>query len=260
MSASTAAVGAGDGTTPDDAHLFATLADEAEAESARTAAREELVRRHLPLAEHCARRFRHRGEPADDLLQVATVGLILSVDRYDASRGVAFSSFATPTILGEVRRYFRDHGWTIRVPRRLQELRLRMSDTGEELAQTLGRSPTPSELAAALGCDVDEVIEALESAHAYSPLSLDGDDDEDGPSLRDALGGPDAALARAELRASLRAVIDTLPDREKRILELRFFRQLTQSEIAREVGVSQMHVSRLLARTLARLREELDDD
>jgi RNA polymerase sigma-B factor len=223
--------------------------------------RDQLVTLHLPLAEHLARRFTGRGEPYEDLLQVASIGLIKSIDRYDPSRGVEFSTFATPTILGEIKRWFRDKGWAIRVPRRLQELRMSVSATSAELTQALGRSPTMAELAEAIGVNEDTIIEALESASAYTTLSLDAPDSDDGEHRPlDNLGAEDAAIVGVENREALVGMLSTLPERERRIVVLRFFRGMTQSQIADEVGISQMHVSRLLSRSLQRLREALVSD
>lgn len=220
--------------------------------------RNQLVRMHLPLVEHLARRFRNRGEPLDDLTQVATIGLIKSVDRFDPERGVEFSTYATPTVVGEIKRHFRDKGWAVRVPRRLQELRLSLTTATAELSQTHGRSPTVHELAEKLAISEEEVLEGLESANAYSTLSLDvPDTDDESPAVADTLGAEDEALEGVEYRESLKPLLEDLPPREKRILLLRFFGNMTQSQIAQEVGISQMHVSRLLARTLAQLREKL---
>ncbi|MYT75871.1 MULTISPECIES: RNA polymerase sigma factor SigF [unclassified Streptomyces] len=220
--------------------------------------RNQLVRMHLPLVEHLARRFRNRGEPLDDLTQVATIGLIKSVDRFDPERGVEFSTYATPTVVGEIKRHFRDKGWAVRVPRRLQELRLALTTATAELSQMHGRSPTVHELAEKLAISEEEVLEGLESANAYSTLSLDvPDTDDESPAVADTLGAEDEALEGVEYRESLKPLLEDLPPREKRILLLRFFGNMTQSQIAQEVGISQMHVSRLLARTLAQLRERL---
>ncbi|MDG9716595.1 RNA polymerase sigma factor SigF [Streptomyces sp. DH24] len=220
--------------------------------------RNRLVRMHLPLVEHLARRFRNRGEPLDDLTQVATIGLIKSVDRFDPDRGVEFSTYATPTVVGEIKRHFRDKGWAVRVPRRLQELRLALTTATAELSQQHGRSPTVHELAEKLAISEEEVLEGLESANAYSTLSLDvPDTDDESPAVADTLGAEDEALEGVEYRESLKPLLEDLPPREKRILLLRFFGNMTQSQIAQEVGISQMHVSRLLARTLAQLREKL---
>jgi RNA polymerase sigma-B factor len=242
--------------------LFLELGDDATAPERRTVCREELVQLHLPLVDHCARRFANRGEPLDDLVQVGTIGLIKSVDRFDTDRGVEFSTYATPTIIGEIKRYFRDKGWAIRVPRRLQELRMSISSVTGELSQELGRSPTPREIAEKIGVGVEQVMEGLESANAYSTLSLDaGDSNEDGGSMSmlETLGMDDDALAHVEIRESIKPLIEQLPSREKKILMLRFFRGMTQSQIAAEIGVSQMHVSRLLNRTLEQLRLSLSE-
>jgi RNA polymerase sigma-B factor len=239
--------------------LFARLAELEPGTAAHKSVRDALVEQHLPLVEHLARRFRNRGEPYDDLVQVATIGLIKSVDRFDPQRGVEFSTYATPTIVGEIKRHFRDKGWAVRVPRRLQELRLTLTQATSELSQRNGRSPTVAELAAHLKLSEEEVLEGLESANAYSTLSLDASEqsDEDSVAVVDTLGVDDEALEGVEYRESLKPMLERLPAREQKILLLRFFRGMTQSEIAAEVGISQMHVSRLLARTLAQLREGL---
>ncbi|GCD88293.1 RNA polymerase sigma factor SigF [Nocardioides sp. LS1] len=244
------------------AELFVLFRDEGAPQGTRDGAREELVHLHLPLVEHCARRFRNRGEPFEDLVQVGTIGLIKSIDRFDSDRGVEFSTYATPTIIGEIKRYFRDKGWAIRVPRRLQELRMQIGAAGAELTQSLGRSPTPRELAEAIGCTVEEIIEGIESSNAYSTLSLDAsDDNEDGAAtMLDAIGIDDAGLAHVEIRESIKPLLDRLDQREKKILLLRFFKNMTQSQIAEEIGVSQMHVSRLLNRTLEQLRASLEEE
>lgn len=241
------------------AELFVEFLDEGASQASRDAARDALVRLHLPLVEHCARRFRNRGEPFEDLVQVGTIGLIKSVDRFDTERGVEFSTYATPTIIGEIKRYFRDKGWAIRVPRRLQELRMQIGTATAELTQDLGRSPTASELAAHIGCTVEEIVEGIESSNAYSTLSLDATDDSDdgAASMLDALGELDAGMEHVEIRESIKPLLDQLDAREKKILLLRFFKNMTQSQIAEEIGVSQMHVSRLLNRTLEQLRSSL---
>ncbi len=222
----------------------------------RARLRDQLVEIHLPLVEYLARRFRNRGEPLDDLVQVATIGLIKSVDRFDLERGVEFSTYATPTIVGEIKRHFRDKGWAIRVPRRLQELKLSLTKATSDLSQKNGRAPTVAELAGYLGLTEEEILEGLESANAYSAVSLDAPDggDDDSPAVADSLGMIDEALEGVEYRESLKPLLDKLPAREKRILMLRFFGGMTQSQIASDLGISQMHVSRLLARTLAQLR------
>ncbi len=242
------------------AELFADL-DAAHTDAARRVARDALVHLHLPLVEHCARRFRNRGEPFEDLVQVGTIGLLKSVDRFDSERGVEFSTYATPTIIGEIKRYFRDKGWAIRVPRRLQELRMQIASATGELTQDLGRSPTPRELAETIGCSVEEIVEGLESSNAYSTLSLDASDDSDegGAPMLAALGTDDVNLEHVDIRESIKPLLDQLDAREKRILLLRYFKNMTQSQIAAEIGVSQMHVSRLLTRTLEHLRVSLQD-
>ncbi|MFC8455125.1 SigB/SigF/SigG family RNA polymerase sigma factor [Kitasatospora sp. NPDC057223] len=238
--------------------LFVRLSALPDGSPERVELRNQLVRMHIPLVEHLARRFRNRGEPLDDLTQVATIGLIKSVDRFDHERGVEFSTYATPTIVGEIKRHFRDKGWAVRVPRRLQELRLSLTTATSELSQRHGRSPTVHELAEHLGISEEDVLEGLESANAYSTLSLDvPDSDDESPAVADTLGTTDEALEGVEYRESLKPLLAQLPPREQKILVLRFFRNMTQSQIATEVGISQMHVSRLLARTLAQLREKL---
>jgi RNA polymerase sigma-B factor len=239
--------------------LFVELAGCGEDETRRRQLRDELVELHLPLVEYLARRFRNRGEPLDDLVQVATIGLIKSVDRFDLERGVEFSTYATPTIVGEIKRHFRDKGWAIRVPRRLQELKLSLTKATADLSQANGRAPTVAELANHLGLSQDEVLEGLESANAYAAVSLDAPDiaDDDSTAVADSLGQVDEALEGVVYRESLKPLLERLPAREKTILMLRFFGNMTQSQIAADLGISQMHVSRLLARTLAQLREDL---
>lgn len=229
----------------------------------RAALRDELVTVNLPLVEYLARRFRDRGEAYEDLVQVGTIGLIKSVDRFDPERGVEFSTYATPTIVGEIKRHFRDRGWAVRMPRRLQELRLQLNRATAELAQRNGHAPTVTELAQELGITADEVLEGLASGQAYTTASLDagpGAGDDDGASLGETLGVEDAALAHVDNRESLKILLSGLPERERRIVVLRFFGNQTQSQIAEQIGISQMHVSRLLARTLTQLRTELTDE
>ena len=241
------------------AALFADLTGAESSAAVRTQAREDLVRLHLPLVEHCARRFANRGEPLDDLVQVGTIGLLKAIDRFDLERGVEFSTYATPTVLGEIKRHFRDKGWAIRVPRRLQELRLSITRARGDLSQSLGRAPTVDELAAHLEVSPEAILEGIESAHAYSTLSLDAGERDDGPvSILMAMGEPDPAIEHIEVRESLKPLLERLPDREKRILLLRFFHGLTQAQIAEQVGISQMHVSRLLNRTLTQLRDGVE--
>jgi RNA polymerase sigma-B factor len=239
--------------------LFGELAQTGGDDPAHRQIRDQLVEMHLPLVEYLARRFRNRGEPLDDLVQVATIGLIKSIDRFDLDRGVEFSTYATPTIVGEIKRHFRDKGWAIRVPRRLQEMKLSLTKATADLSQRNGRAPTVAELAAHLELSEDDVLEGLESANAYAAVSLDAPDiaDDDSTAVSDTLGAMDDALEGVVYRESLKPLLERLPAREKNILMLRFFGNMTQSQIATDLGISQMHVSRLLARTLAQLREDL---
>lgn len=242
--------------------LFEQLAQARADDRRRDEARGALVNEYLSVAEHIARRFAGRGEAHEDLVQVARVGLIQAVDRFDPARGTDFLSFAVPTIMGEVRRHFRDAGWSVRVPRRLKELHLQISQVSGELGQRLGRAPTPSEIARMLELTVDEVAEGLQAGNAYSAVSVDRPvgDGEDSASLADTLGERDSGLESVENHEALRPLLRELPERERRILMLRFFGNMTQTQIAERVGISQMHVSRLLAQTLQRLREKLTDD
>jgi RNA polymerase sigma-B factor len=244
------------------APLFAELATLEKGDPRRERLRELLVEEHLPLVRHFARRFSNRGEPFDDLLQVGTLGLIAAIDRFDPTRGVEFLSFAVPTITGEIKRHFRDQGWSVRVPRRLQELHLSLNAAVGELAQKNGHAPNPSELAEHLGIPRAEVLEGLAVANAYRSSSLDErlSGEEDSPTLAATLGEEDAALEGVEYRESLQPLLATIPARERRILILRFFGNMTQSQIAADIGISQMHVSRLLSQTLAKLREGLLKD
>ena len=220
--------------------------------------RDRIVQRCLPLADHIARRFDGRGEARDDLVQVARLGLVNAVIRYDVDTGSDFVSFAVPTIMGEVRRYFRDNSWSVKVPRRLKELHLRLGAATSELSQRLGRAPTASELAAELEMNRDEVIEGLVAGSSYTTLSIDsGGGGEDAPAIADTLGGVDVSLDQIENREALRPLLAALPERDRTVLMLRFFDSLTQTQIAERVGISQMHVSRLLAKSLARLRDQL---
>lgn len=220
------------------------------------ALRDELVAAHLGLAEYLARRFANRGESLDDLIQVASYGLLKAVDRFDPDREVEFSTYATHTIVGEIKRHFRDRAWAIRAPRRMQELYLRLGKVVGTLGQELGRSPTIAELAVDLAVSEEEVLEALEAGAAYRFSSLDAPNaaDDDTQSLAARLGEEDPRFVDAEDRAMLFPLLARLPPREQRIIQLRFFEGLTQSEIAGRLGISQMHVSRLLARSVAELR------
>jgi RNA polymerase sigma-B factor len=226
-------------------------------------ARRIMIERYLPFARRLALRYSYTNEPMDDLIQVACVGLIGAVQRFDASRGSAFASFAAPTILGELKRYFRDKAWTMRVPRDLQERAMALGHATEKLSARLGRSPTMPELADHLGCSVEEALEASEVAHSYHPPSLDAPlrHDADGPSaLIDLLGAEDSALDLVEERDRTTAIWNAMPGLERKVVELRFGEHLTQREIAQRIGYSQMHVSRLLRRALDRLLHAGDDE
>lgn len=253
------------GSSEDYEHLnplFDELVTLEEGAARRAELREELVRGHLPLAEHIAQRFSGRGVAKEDLVQVARVGLINAVDRFDPRRGSDFLSFAVPTVMGEVRRHFRDTGWVIRVPRRLKELHLSINSASTQLSQRLGRAPAPSEIAEHLGISQDAVFEGLDAGNAYHSMSLDEvlSGEVENLALGDTLGEDDAALAGVENHETLQPLVRQLPERERKILALRFVHNLTQTQIAEQVGISQMHVSRLLARTLATLRQGLADD
>ena len=227
----------------------------------RPTLRDRVIEAWLPLARHLAARYHGRGEPADDLLQTAVVGLIKAVDRYDADRGVEFTGFAIPTILGEVKRHFRDRTWSVRVPRRTQELRMAITDANNTLVHTLGRSATVADIAAHLKITEEEVLEGLEGARAYSATSLSTPVAADeSMSLGDTLGEDDHEYELTELRMVLGVAMAHLDEREQTILSLRFYGNMTQSDIAARIGVSQMHVSRLITRALARLRTELTAD
>jgi RNA polymerase sigma-B factor len=220
------------------------------------AAREELVQRFLPFARELARRYTYTDEPFDDLVQVASLGLIKAIDRFDPDRGAKFTSFAAPTILGELKRHFRDKGWALHVPRDLQERALAVAREAEALSKQLGRSPKPREVARALECSVEQVLEAQQAAASYEAASLDAptarDDNEAAP-LVDLLGGEDVAYGLVRDRDAIASTWKTLPDVERSVLELRFMHDLNQREIAGRIGYSQMHVSRLLRRALDRL-------
>jgi RNA polymerase sigma-B factor len=220
-------------------------------------ARDELVEQFLPLATRLAQRYRRGAEPLEDLAQVASVGLLKAIDRFDPERGTAFSSFAVPTIAGELKRYFRDKGWAIRVPRDLQELAQRVDRATDRLMHELGRTPTVSEIADDLGVTLEQVLEAREAAAAHRAESLDRPccDDQEAARVADTLGAPEPGYLQAEHAATLEAMMSVLSDREREILRLRFAEDLTQSEIGQRVGVSQMHVSRLLREAVTRLRE-----
>jgi RNA polymerase sigma-B factor len=220
-------------------------------------ARERLIERCLPLARQLAGRYRNAGEPYEDLVQVACVGLLKAVDRFDPERGKPFVKYAVPTMLGELKRHFRDKGWSVHVPRATQELVLKVSEALGSLPAKLGRSPRSRDLADAVGASVEEVLEAMEAATAYEAASLDapraGSEDDSSWTFADALAEEDPGYERVEIGDTLRGTLSALPDRERLILRLRFERDMTQAEIADRIGVSQMHVSRLLRRSLDRL-------
>ncbi|MEV5597266.1 RNA polymerase sigma factor SigF [Streptomyces sp. NPDC052496] len=221
--------------------------------------RNTLVELNLALVKFAASRFRSRSEPMEDIVQVGTIGLIKAIDRFELSRGVEFPTFAMPTIVGEIKRFFRDTSWSVRVPRRLQELRLDLAKAGDELAQKLDRSPTVSELAERLGITNDEVVEGMAASNAYTASSLDAQPEEDDSegALADRIGYEDHGLEGIEYVESLKPLIAELPPRDRKILSLRFVANMTQSEIGEELNISQMHVSRLLSRTLVKLRKGL---
>ncbi|MFJ2831635.1 RNA polymerase sigma factor SigF [Streptomyces sp. NPDC087263] len=221
--------------------------------------RNTLVELNLALVKFAASRFRSRSEPMEDIIQVGTIGLIKAIDRFEMSRGVEFPTFAMPTIIGEIKRFFRDTSWSVRVPRRLQELRLDLAKAGDELAQKFDRAPTVGELAEHLGLSNEEVVEGMAASNAYTASSLDAQPEEDDSegALTDRIGYEDHGLEGIEYVESLRPLIAELPSRDRQILSLRFVANMTQSEIGDELGISQMHVSRLLSRTLVRLRKGL---
>ena len=224
------------------------------------AAREQLIEQYMSLVRSLARRYSYRGEQLEDLVQIGAIGLIKAIDRFDLDRGVELTTYATPNIIGEIKRHFRDKGWSVRVPRGLQELNVQLSRLIEQLTVQLGRSPTIAELAKAANVEEEEVLEALESGRAYSSLSLStgggGDDDADLDPL-ESIGTEEHAYEVSEDRAVLAPGFRVLDDRERRILHLRFFKGLTQSQIAQQVGISQMHVSRLIRRSLEKIRDEI---
>lgn len=230
--------------------LFARLPD--------AEARAEITTRFLPFAEYLARRFTGRGEALEDLTQVAMVGLLNAIDRFDPGREVQFSTYAAATIVGELKRHFRDKGWALRVPRRLQELAVRVNTTLPELTQQLGRSPTIPELADHLEVSTDDIAEAMDAVHAYSTASLDTPTGDEAKAPIDSLGHDDPSIALLDEWSSVAPAVAELSPRDRRVLYLRFFRGMTQSEIAEDVGVSQMHISRILSQTLQKLRQAAD--
>ncbi|MDH4111500.1 MAG: RNA polymerase sigma factor SigF [Actinomycetota bacterium] len=236
-------------TQPDDDRveaLFGLLPD--------AAARDEIATRFASFAEYLARRFAGRGEPVEDLNQVAMIGLLKAIDRFDDDRGVQFSTYAAATIIGELKRHFRDKGWSLRVPRRLQELAVRVNREMPELTQKLGRSPTIPELADHLAVSTEDIAEAMDAVQAYSTASIDTPAGDDATAPIDSLGGADPSLELLEEWSTIAPAVAELSPRDRRVLYLRFFRGLTQSEIAEDIGVSQMHVSRILTQTLEKLR------
>ncbi|MDQ0687498.1 MULTISPECIES: RNA polymerase sigma factor SigF [Streptomyces] len=244
---------------PDTADAFRELAA-LPAGPRRDALRARIVEAWLPMADRLAGRFRNRGENHEDLRQVAALGLVKAVDRYDPARGHAFESYAVPTVTGEIKRHFRDHMWTLHVPRRVQDLRNRVRIAGQELSQTVsGRSPTVAEMAERAQLSEEDVRTGLEALESFSALSLDAElpGSEDGYSLSDALGAVDPALATVVDREAVRPRLAALPERERAILYMRFFGDMTQSRIAEQLGISQMHVSRLISRCCDRLREQV---
>jgi RNA polymerase sigma-B factor len=227
------------------------------------AARDELIEQYMSLVRSLARRYAYRGEQLDDLVQIGAIGLIKAIDRFDLDRGVELTTYATPNIIGEIKRHFRDKGWSVRVPRGLQELSVQLSRLVEQLTVQLGRSPTIAEIAKEAGVEEEQVLEALESGRAYSSVSLSagaiGDEDGDLDPL-ETIGSDEHMYEVSEDRAVLEPGFRVLDDRERRILHLRFFEGLTQSQIAAQIGISQMHVSRLIRRALEKIREEIAED
>ncbi|KJK38816.1 RNA polymerase sigma factor [Streptomyces variegatus] len=247
---------------PDTAEAFRRLTS-MPAGPERDALRDEIVEAWLPMADRLAGRFRSRGESFEDLRQVAALGLVKAVDRYDPERGHAFESYAVPTITGEIKRHFRDHMWTLHVPRRVQDLRNRVRTAGQDLSQTIsGRRPTVTEIAEHADMSEEDVRAGLEALESFTALSLDAElpGSEDGYSLSDAMGSQDPALDTVVDRESVKARLAALPERERAILYMRFFGDMTQSRIAEELGISQMHVSRLISRCCGRVREQVMRD
>jgi RNA polymerase sigma-B factor len=224
------------------------------------AARQQLIERYMSLVRSLARRYASRGEQLDDLIQIGAIGLIKAIDRFDLDRGVELTTYATPNIIGEIKRHFRDHGWAVRVPRGLQELSIKLMRVVEQLTGEFGRSPTIPELAEATGASEEEVLEALESSRAYTPLSLSvgpsGDDDDELDPL-ESIGTEEHEYEISEDRAVLEPGMRVLDAREREIIRLRFYEGLTQSQIAQQIGISQMHVSRLIRRALEKARSEI---
>lgn len=226
-------------------------------------AREKLVMSHLNLVRFIANKFKNRGEPIDDLIQVGYLGLLKAIDRFDPSRGLEFTTFATPTIMGEIKRHFRDKGWSVRVPRRLQELSAKVNQASDTLTSQLQRSPTIAEIADYLDATVDEVLEAMESSSAYSSVSLEapsGADDDDTPSVIDRYATEDSDLAFTDDRIIIEEALASFSPRERDVIEMRFLKGMTQIEIAEKLGISQVQVSRLLRRTLKKIQDKIDPE
>lgn len=226
-------------------------------------AREKLVMSHLNLVRFIANKFKNRGEPIDDLIQVGYLGLLKAIDRFDPSRGLEFTTFATPTIMGEIKRHFRDKGWSVRVPRRLQELSAKVNQATDTLTSRLQRSPTIAEIADYLDATVDEVLEAMESSSAYSSVSLEapsGADDDDTPSVIDRYATEDSDLAFTDDRIIIEEALASFSPRERDVIEMRFLKGMTQIEIAEKLGISQVQVSRLLRRTLKKIQDKIDPE
>ncbi|HEY1540560.1 MAG TPA: SigB/SigF/SigG family RNA polymerase sigma factor [Solirubrobacteraceae bacterium] len=242
----------------EDRELFARLRD------GDAVAREQLVARFLPLARQLARRYHRTGEPLDDLLQVASMGLIKAIDRFDPEREIAFSSYAVPTILGEIKRHFRDRTWAVRVPRDLQELTLRVDKAVGELSEHLHRQPSVAEIGEAVGADEEHVLEALQAGGAYRAISFDAPrgsaGEEEAATLADSVGIDEDGFERAEERATLENLLTTVTARERDVLRMRFEQDMTQAEIGAVIGVSQMQVSRVIRQALVRLRAAADGD
>lgn len=237
--------------------LFALYKDEGDED-----AREQLIVSHLNLVRFLASKFKNRGESLDDLIQVGTIGLIKAIDRFEPERGLEFTTYATPTIMGEIKRHFRDKGWSVRVPRRLQELSAKVNQTTDELTKDLQRSPSVDEIAASLGVTVDEVLEAMESSSAYSsvPLEGGGSGDQDAPSVIDHYATEDQDLLASDDRMVIEDTIGSFSPREQEVLKMRFQDGLTQVEIAKRLGVSQVQVSRFLRRTLKKVQDRIDPE
>jgi RNA polymerase sigma-B factor len=239
--------------------LLRTLAEHEKPSPEYRRARDELVQLHQTLVRYVARRYLDRGESLDDLVQIGTIGLINAIDRFDLERAVEFSTFAIPNIAGEIKRHFRDRGWMLSVPRRLKDLQPELARAMTDLTELLGRSPTVSELAARMNLTPDDVIAAIESSLAYSALPLDAPAGANGRTIADSLADPSTALAHVELRHALAPALAELPERERTALSMRFMENRTQSEIAQALGLSQVHVSRMLTKALATLRRRLPD-